>query len=94
MAVKTITTNTDTDLGTFNAGKEVLVKGSGTFDSATLKLQTKDDGTNLVDYPGTSKTDAFALVIVMPVTGSLSANTTGGGGSMDIDLAAQEVKSN
>lgn len=86
-----ITTNTNTAIAGFTAGREVLIKVSGTFDSVTAKVQTQDNGTDWVDYPSASFTAAGAKVITMP-TDNLRINTAGGGGSLDIDVVIQELK--
>jgi len=86
-----ITSNTAVDLDGFTPGREVMVKVSGTFDNATFVVQTQDNGTDWVAYPGVSMTAAGAQVLVTP-TSTIRVQATGGGASLDIDAIVQELR--
>jgi hypothetical protein len=80
-----ITTNTNTSVtGTWTGGRGNF-SVSGTFDSATVKLQYSRDGTNWLDVGSdTTLTAAGGGNFDLPGGTHLRVNSAGGGGSLSV----------
>lgn len=80
-----ITTNTNSADAVFDG--PVWVHVSGTFDSATAKLQFEDNGT-WRDVDGVSGTSAFDKLADFPSRARhhVRVNVAGGGGSLDVNV--------
>lgn len=86
-----ITTNSNTDIK-LSSGSRAIFAVSGTFDSATAKLQySPDGGSSYVDYQDGSLTAAGEYEFVA-ITPDIRVNVAGGGGSLDIHVVVTPIQ--
>lgn len=90
---KYLTTNV-AYVASVNAGKEVVVNGSGTWDSATLTISLKDGFDTYVAEPNNgSQTANFSYVFTVPEQDGVQLQLSSVGANTNVAVSLRELQS-